>query len=125
MRIFGILSLLLVCMAMVRPGEKQVKAALEQNSSRAIASYFDEHVSMTIGDKAGVYSQIQAEHILRDFFARHPNLVYNQQHSACQGHAKHYTMGSYTSDKHAFSVTYLCEVNEGRTIVRTLTIQNK
>ena len=48
--------------------------AIKSGSSKEVAKFFDSSVEITIQDKESVYSKVQAEMVLKDFFSK--NSVY-------------------------------------------------
>ena len=103
-------------------GSEEVAAAFEQKDSEAIATFFRDHVQISICSKSGVYSQTQAEHILQDFFRKHPDAAYIMDHVGRSEKSGNYCVGTYKETDQTYRVTYLLQSNSEGAIIRNLSI---
>ena len=116
------LSLFQAELAYAQQGSEEVSAAFEQKDSEAIATFFRDHVQLSICTKNGVFSQTQAERILEDFFRKHPNAVFAMDHVGRTEKSGNYCVGTYSEDGNNYRVTYLLQAKSDAAIIRNLSI---
>ncbi|MBA2422748.1 MAG: DUF4783 domain-containing protein [Chitinophagales bacterium] len=79
--------------------------AIKSGNSKEISKYFDNNVEITIVDKESVYSKVQAEMVLRDFFAKNPVQSFEIIHRGkAEGSA--YAIGPLKSTNQSFRVYF-------------------
>jgi hypothetical protein len=103
-------------------GSEEVSAAFEQKDSEAIATFFRDHVQLSICTKNGVFSQTQAERILEDFFRKHPDAVFAMDHVGRTEKSGNYCVGTYSEGGNTYRVTYLLQSKSEAAIIRNLSI---
>ncbi len=90
-----------------------VATAIKSGNSKEISRYFDNNVEITILDKESVYSKVQAEMVLRDFFAKNPVQSFELIHRGkAEGSA--YAIGPLKSTNQSFRVYFYIK-NKGNT----------
>ena len=57
-----------------------VSAALNKGDAKSLSSYFHSSIELSILDEESVYSNTQAEQILKKFFKEHPVTKYESVH---------------------------------------------
>lgn len=80
--------------------------AIRSGNSKEVAKYFDSNVEITILDKEAVYSKVQAEMVLRDFFAKNPVQSFEVVHRGNSGEGSYYGIGPLKSANQSFRVYF-------------------
>lgn len=77
--------------------------ALRSGDARAVSRYFGNTVDLTIGSQEEVYSKMQAEQILKDFFSKNSPRSFTIIHQGLSKEGARYAIGSLVT---AQGVTY-------------------
>lgn len=80
--------------------------AIRSGNSKEVAKYFDTNVEITILDKESVYSKVQAEMVLRDFFSKNPVQSFEVVHRGTSGEGSSYGIGPLKSSNQSFRVYF-------------------
>ncbi|MEP7129373.1 MAG: DUF4783 domain-containing protein [Chitinophagales bacterium] len=80
--------------------------AIRSGNSKEVAKYFDSNVEITILDKESVYSKVQAEMVLRDFFSKNPVQSFEVVHRGNSGEGSSYGIGPLKSTTQSFRVYF-------------------
>lgn len=83
-----------------------VASAIRSGNSKEVAKYFDSNVEITILDKESVYSKVQAEMVLRDFFSKNPVQSFEVVHRGNSGEGSAYGIGPLKSSNQSFRVYF-------------------
>lgn len=80
--------------------------AIRSGNSKEVAKFFDSSVEITILDKESVYSKVQAEMVLRDFFSKNPVQSFEVVHRGNSGEGSFYGIGPLKSSNQSFRVYF-------------------
>ena len=83
-----------------------VAGAVSSGNSKGISRYFDNNVEITILDKESVYSKVQAEMVLRDFFTKNPVQSFELIHRGNSGEGSAYAIGKLKTSTQVFRTYY-------------------
>ncbi len=83
-----------------------IAGAIRGGNAKEVAKYFDTNVEITILDKEAVYSKVQAEMVLRDFFSKNPVQSFEVVHRGNSGEGSSYGIGPLKSANQSFRVYY-------------------
>jgi hypothetical protein len=75
----------------------EIGNAIKSANSKQLVSYIGNNVDLTIGSQEAVYSRIQAEQIIRDFFTRNPPKSFIILHKGSSKEGTMYAIGTYSS----------------------------
>lgn len=76
-----------------------VLAAMKTSNAKAVSTYFNTNIELTVPGSEGVYSKQQAEIILRSFFNQFPPTNITIQHKGSSGQSAQYVIAIYESAK--------------------------
>ena len=71
-----------------------ISNAINAGNSRQLVTFIGSNIDMTIGSQEAVYSKIQAEQILRDFFNSNPPKSFTLLHKGASKEGNIYMIGS-------------------------------
>ncbi len=102
------------------PGE--IVSAFGSGNATQLAKYFNQTIELTMFDKEGIYSKIQAEIILRNFFADNPPKQFQILHQGGKECSK-YAIGSLISGTTKYRITFLLKTMESKVYIHQLRIE--
>ncbi len=97
----------------------QIERGLRKGEVALILPYLHDPVEIAIGGKAKMYSRIQAEYVLKDFFKSHPPKGFTFMH---RGRSENvlYAIGTYHAQGEQWDVSIFGRVERGRYQVEQL-----
>jgi Domain of unknown function (DUF4783) len=104
---------------------EEIFSAIKAGNSKVLAKYFNSNVELVILDKEGVYSKIQAELIVRDFFAKNipGNLV--KRHEGKSGKdASKYVICTLSTSKGQYRVYFVMKNMNNEFTIHQFRIEN-
>lgn len=101
----------------------EIAALLKAGNSSALSNYFMSNVDLAILDTDDVYSKTQATQITKRFFDEHPPSAFSIKHQGKSKLDDHYRIGTLTTAKGDFRVTYFLKSHEGKYLIKQLRIE--
>lgn len=99
--------------------------ATRKNDSRALAVYFNDKVELIIPGKSGVFSNAQAEQVIKSFFAANPASDFKIIHQGVRDNSS-FAIGMYTSkSNYTFRVYYLVKDSDGSVLIHQMRIEKQ
>ena len=122
-----ITGIALLCITMLAhagdlPGE--IVNAISSGNAVALSKYFNNTVELTIFDKEGVYSNTQAEMILKDFFTQYPPAQFKILHQGGKESSK-YAIGSLTSKGKTYRITLFFKSEGSQVLIHQFRVENE
>ena len=103
----------------------EIYSAIKAGNSKVLAKYFNTNVELVILDKEGVYSKIQAEIILRDFFVKNIPSALVKRHEGKSGkEASKYVICTLTTSKGQYRVYFVMKNNNREFTIHQFRIEN-
>lgn len=87
--------------------------ALRSGDSKSVSRYFGNTVDLTIISQEEVYSKVQAEQVLKDFFARNPPRSFALIHKGESKEGARYAIGTLVTAQGATYRTYFFIKQQG------------
>ena len=78
--------------------------AIKNGDSQKIANHFGSSVDLSTPDNEGVYSKMQAQLILKNFFTKNKPTGFKVVHNGNSKNNSHYSIGNLTTAKTKFRV---------------------
>jgi hypothetical protein len=104
---------------------EEIYSAIKAGNSKVLAQYFNSNVELVILDKEGVYSKIQAELILREFFTKNIPITLVKRHEGKSGRdASKYVICTLTTSKNQYRVYFVMKNNNGNFTIHQFRIEN-
>jgi hypothetical protein len=100
--------------------------AVSKGDFKTISTFFGSTVDITILTQEDVYSNIQAEQIIKDFFLKNPPKSFRVIHKGSSNENIAFTIGKYQS-KHGkvFRISYLFKNNGGNFVLKEFRCENE
>ena len=113
------LALILISIVTVTASDifEDVANALRSGDAKSISRYFGNTVDLTIGNQEEVYSKIQAEQILKDFFNKNTPRSFTVMHKGESKEGAYYAIGTYVTSQGITYRTYFYLKQQGGTTV--------
>ncbi|HLT08679.1 MAG TPA: DUF4783 domain-containing protein [Cyclobacteriaceae bacterium] len=83
---------------------EEISAAMQTGSSKSLARFFKDSVSLNISNNFSSYSKNQAEQILREFFRKYPCEEFKILHQDQPEDKSWHIIGQYSSVEETFKV---------------------
>ncbi len=97
-----------------------VVASLKSGDSKQLSNYFTSNMELTILDNEAVYSKIQAELVLKDFFSKYPVTSYSLLHRGKSPEGSVFSIGKLTTNKGVFRTYFYLKQINGKTLLNEL-----
>ena len=81
---------------------EDIAAAIRAGNAKELSKHFNKNIDLTIPGNEGVYSQVQAEMILKDFFDKHPIKSFSILHKGTSKDGARYAIGNLITEKGSF-----------------------
>jgi hypothetical protein len=88
-----------------------------------ITSYFPSSIDMTIVDTEDVFSKVQASQILTQFFKTNEPKTFSVKHSGSSKGGDYYQIGTLTTNKGTYRVTFFLKKDKSRVVIKRLKIE--
>ena len=99
----------------------QITESIKAGDMRALSSYFNSTIDLTVGSQENSYSKAQAEQILRDFFSNNKPSSFSIIHQGFSKEGARYAIGSLiTSQGKSFRVYLYIKQIDGIYLVNEL-----
>lgn len=104
---------------------ESVASAIRTGNSKELARYFSSTVEITLPDKDGSFSKVQAEMVMKDFFTKNPPVTFsvNQQGSSSGG--SQFMIGSYKSGSRVFRAYVLFKPVSGQLFIQQIEFETE
>lgn len=100
-----------------------ISASFSMGNATQVAGYFNKSIELTLFDKEDIYSNTQAEMILRDFFSKHKPTQFSILHQGGKEDSK-YAIGRLTCGAESYRVTILIKSENNNSFIHQLRIEN-
>lgn len=85
--------------------EIDVNNAFRNSESATVSYYFDDHVEITLPNRTGNFSKMQAQYVMKEFVNNNPSTSYVHRHvNESSDKATRYTIGDYSTSKGVYEV---------------------
>ena len=101
----------------------RVVLALKTGNAKELATHLLPNVDLTILENSDVYSKAQAEQILRKFFDEHEPSDMTIDHEGVSKMGDAYYIGTLTTARGSFRVTFFLKKSGGAAMVKQLRIE--
>lgn len=102
-----------------------VAVALKTGSSRELVKYFNSETEVKVEDKGANYSKVQAESIVKDFFAKYPAKNFSYIHKGSSPDGLKYNIGRYSSDQASFRVVMLLKEVKSKYVIDSISFNKE
>lgn len=101
----------------------EISNSLSSGNTAQVAKYFNKSIELTLFDKEDIYSNTQAEMILRDFFSKHKPTQFKILHQGGKENSK-YAIGRLVCGTESYRVTFLIKTENSNSFIHQLRIEN-
>lgn len=102
----------------------EIIKAIKVGNAGVLADYFNVNIELLILENEDVYSQAQAEQILKDFFIRNKPVGFTILHQSGKGESR-YAIGTLTTEKEKYRVYFLIKMNNNIPLIHQLSIEKE
>lgn len=101
-----------------------INLALKEGNAKELSNYMNNNVEMVIIDKEGIYNKVQAEMILKDFFAKNPPRKFSLLHQGGKADSK-YGIGNLITSDNTYRVYFLLKITNGKSLIHQFRIEKE
>lgn len=101
-----------------------INLALKEGNAKDLSNYMNNNVEMVIIDKEGIYNKVQAEMILKDFFAKNPPRKFSLLHQGGKADSK-YGIGNLITSDNTYRVYFLLKITNGKSLIHQFRIEKE
>lgn len=85
---------------------ENIATAIQSGNAKELAKFFDNNVDITVYNKEEMYSKIQAEMVVKDFFIKNPPTSFKIIHKGASNQGSEYAIGTLNTNVGSFR-TYI------------------
>lgn len=125
--IFLISTPLFATVSFADPGNdipEGIISAIKSGNSSGLAAFFNANVELVILDKEDVYSKVQAEQIVKDFFSKNKPSNFTILHQGGKEGAK-YAIGSLVTNTGTYRVYFLIKNTGKKPVIHQFRIETQ
>lgn len=101
-----ILVLILLINTAIAGTLENIATAIQSGNAKELAKFFDNNVDITVYNKEEMYSKIQAEMVVKDFFVKNPPTSFKIIHKGASNQGSEYAIGTLNTNVGSFR-TYI------------------
>lgn len=103
---------------------RDIAIAFKVGSAEELAKYFNSTIELVILDKEDVYSKVQAQQIIDNFFTDHYPKSFEFIHQGGKGESK-FAIGKLVTFNGTFRVTILIKLKDEKPLIHQLRIETE
>lgn len=103
----------------------QVTNAIVKGSAKDLALYFNSTIDLTVPEKDGSYSDVQAELIIKDFFDKNKPHSFKINHKGSSNDGSEYAIGTLTASKNSYRIYFLIKNTTGKKLIHQIQIEEE
>lgn len=85
---------------------EDIGLAIESGNAKEVSQFFSSNVELKIKEQEDVYSKTQAEHIVKEFFAKHQPHSFNIIHRGTSKKGARYAIGKLKTNNGEFRIYF-------------------
>jgi len=100
---------------------EEITKAIQSGDSKKVSSYFGSSIDITLLNEEAIYSKVQGEQILKDFFLKNPPKTFHLLHKGSSKESILYGIGKLeTKDGKKFRISFFMKNNAGNYTIQEL-----
>lgn len=107
------------------PGiSENIAATIRSGNSKLLASYFNSTIEITLPGKEGTFSKVQAEMVMKDFFAKNPPASFEINQKGSSSGGSQFIIGTFKSNNKVFKTYMLLKPVDGQLSIQQLQFES-
>lgn len=102
---------------------KGIADAIRRGNATELSQYFYTTIDLSVMEKEGTFSKVQAEQVLKDFFSKNPPKSFEIKHQGNSSDGSNYVIGNLITSKFNFRVYFLIKTIGGKQYLQQLQIE--
>jgi len=102
-----------------------ISTAIRSGNPKDISKYFIENIDLKVIAQEDVYSKLQAEMILKDFFSKHPVKAFTVKHKSEPKGGSQYVIGTLETENGKFRIYFLIKTTGSNTLIQQFRIETE
>lgn len=122
----AVLSLMLCSFISIADIYDEISNAIRTGNAKQLVAYIGPNVDLTIGSQEAVYSKVQAEQIIRDFFSKNPPKSFTVLHKGSSKEGTQYAIGNLvTASGKSFRTSFYFQHTDNSYIIKELHFESE
>ena len=102
-----------------------IKDALEKGNSKVLAEYFNTTIDLSVPGKENIYSKVQAELIIKEFFFDNKPVSFRINHKGKSNDGSQYAIGTFKTSDKSFRSYFLVKKTNGKYLIHQMEIEEQ
>jgi hypothetical protein len=102
-----------------------IATAIRSGNAKNISKFFNENVDLKLIEQEDLYSKLQAEMILKDFFIKHPVKSFSVAHKSEQKNGSQYVIGTLETSNGKFRTYFLIKTTGTQIFIQQFRIETE
>ena len=107
------------------PNAEAITQAFKTGNAKELSKHFDSNVELKVFNKEDVYSKVQAELIIKDFFTKNPPKDYVALHNGTSKSGAQYIIGQLTTSGHTYRINYFLKKSGSSYLIQELRFEQE
>jgi hypothetical protein len=96
---------------------------IKSGNDSQLKTYFDQSVEILTPDHKGVYSQNQAQQVIKSFFNKYPCSSFKVDHNGNSAGGSRFLIGTYESGSHSFRTSIFLKQSGEKFLIQELSFE--
>jgi hypothetical protein len=103
-----------------------IATAIRTGNSRTLATYFNSTIEITLPEKEGTFSKVQAEMVMKDFFAKNPPASFDVNQKGSSSGGSQFIIGTYKTgvSNKVYKTYLLLKPVDGQLLIQQLQLES-
>lgn len=103
----------------------KITNAINSGNASELAIHFNTTIDLTVPEKDGTFSNVQAEIIIKDFFSKNKPQTFKIIHKGSSNDGSQYAIGSLKTSGNTFRIYFLIKKTAGKDLIHQLQIEKE
>jgi len=104
---------------------EEIKDAILKGSAKELAVHFNTTIDLSVMEKDGTYSNVQAELIIKDFFEKNKPRSFKINHKGSSNDGSQYAIGTLTASNISYRIYFLIKNTSGKNLIHQMQIEEE
>jgi hypothetical protein len=104
---------------------EQITNAIKLGSAEELAKNFNNTIDLSVPDKDGTFSNVQAELIVKDFFRNNKVQSFKINHKGSSNDGSKYAIGTMNTSSNSYRIYFLIKNSSGKELIHQMEIEEE
>ncbi len=103
----------------------EITNAIIKGSAKEMALHFNSTIDLSVPEKDGTFSKVQAELIIKDFFEKNIPRSFKIKHKGSSNDGSEYAIGTLEVSNNSYRIYFLIKNTTGRKLIHQIQIEEE